>query len=591
MGLFYGMDYQFTTGSLVEVITAIAAFVAVGFLWDKRKSKEVKYLILLEVFVAVWAITYAFEFATYNLPTKVMWSKLSYFGIAFLPVFYFMFTTAYSQKTEIINKKNIIALSVIPAITIILILTNDIHKLVWTDVTMVPGQNVAHYHHGVWFWVYWAYAMMLFLFGLYNLIHSIYKFTAYYKSQITVLLFASIIPVGANLMYVTGINPSPGFDWTPASFVLTGLIVAFGITRYKIFDLVPFARNKLFETMDEGAIVVNPEGFIEDCNSSVYKIFSLNKTSLIRKRFTDVFSEYENLTLALKTKSIERIQIEKDKKYYQIQISPIYYRRKNFSGSLLLLHDITNIKKAEDELKETNKKLMAEIETREKLIDDLDSFAHTVAHDLKNTLGTIVSASEILEEAVNIGNEKHAAQLASLIKKSAGKSIRITQELLIFARSSHMEIEKNDLDMKSVFEEAAGQLNGLIEKEKAEIQLPESWLPAIGYAPWVEEVWVNYLSNAIKYGGAPPKIKVGSERLKNNTIKYWIKDNGKGLTVEEQSQLFQKYTRLAPEEAEGHGLGLTIVKRIINKLGGNVGVESKEKPKEGSIFYFTLPAN
>jgi PAS domain S-box-containing protein len=585
------MDYQFTTGSLVEVITAIAAFVAVGFLWDKRKSKEVKYLILLEVFVAVWAITYAFEFATYNLPTKVMWSKLSYFGIAFLPVFYFMFTTAYSQKTEIINKKNIIALSVIPAITIILILTNDIHKLVWTDVTMVPGQNVAHYHHGVWFWVYWAYAMMLFLFGLYNLIHSIYKFTAYYKSQITVLLFASIIPVGANLMYVTGINPSPGFDWTPASFVLTGLIVAFGITRYKIFDLVPFARNKLFETMDEGAIVVNPEGFIEDCNSSVYKIFSLNKTSLIRKRFTDVFSEYENLTLALKTKSIERIQIEKDKKYYQIQISPIYYRRKNFSGSLLLLHDITNIKKAEDELKETNKKLMAEIETREKLIDDLDSFAHTVAHDLKNTLGTIVSASEILEEAVNIGNEKHAAQLASLIKKSAGKSIRITQELLIFARSSHMEIEKNDLDMKSVFEEAAGQLNGLIEKEKAEIQLPESWLPAIGYAPWVEEVWVNYLSNAIKYGGAPPKIKVGSERLKNNTIKYWIKDNGKGLTVEEQSQLFQKYTRLAPEEAEGHGLGLTIVKRIINKLGGNVGVESKEKPKEGSIFYFTLPAN
>ncbi|MCG6187543.1 histidine kinase N-terminal 7TM domain-containing protein [Maribellus maritimus] len=571
-------------------MTAVAAVIAIIFLWEKRKSQEVKYIILLEILVAVWAITYAFEFATYDLQTKIMWSKLSYFGIAFLPVLYFLFTTAFSQKTKIITKRNIFLLSIIPAITIGLILTNDTHKLVWTDVTQDPILNVAHYHHGVWFWIYWGYAMLLFVSGLYNLVYSIYKFTAYYKSQITVLLLASVIPILGNLMYVTGINPFPGFDWTPVSFVLTGLIIAFGIARYKMFDLVPFARNKLIDTMDDGAIVVNPDGYIEDCNSSVYKIFSLNKTSIINKSFKDIFFDYKTLSLALYSKGVERVQVEIDKRYYQVQISPIYYRKRDYSGSLLLLHDITSIKHAEDELKEANKKLMAEIEIREKLIEDLDSFAHTVAHDLKNTLGTIVASSEILEESVNIKDTKHSARLASLIKNSADKSMRITQELLILARSSRTDIEKSSLDMKTIFAEATEQLNELIQKEKAEIKFPSKWLTSSGYAPWVEEVWVNYLSNAIKYGGHPPKIEVGSELTEENMVKYWIKDNGKGLTEEEQSQLFHKYVRLSSGSIDGQGLGLSIVKRIIDKLGGNVGVEPAKNFNEGSVFYFTLPA-
>lgn len=584
------MNYQFTIDSLIEIITAIAAFVAIGFLWDKRKSQEVKYLIYLEFFVSIWAIAYAFEFATYDLPTKIFWSKLSYFGIAFLPVLYFLFTTAFSQKNKLINTRNIILLSIIPVLTIGLILTNDIHKLVWKDVTQDPVLNVAHYHHGVWFWIYWGYAMILFASGLYNLIHSIYKFTAYYKSQITILLFASIIPIVGNFMYVSDLNPFPGFDWTPVSFVLTGLIVAFGIARYKIFDLVPLARNKLLDIMDDGVIVINPEGFIEDCNASAANIFSVVKTSIIHKPFTDIFSEYKSLIRAINTKGVERIQIEINKKFYHVQISSIFYQKKDFSGNLLLLHDITNIKETEDELKKANTQLMEEIEIRERLIEDLDSFAHTVAHDLKNTLGTIVSSSEALEDVENIGDEKYTARLASLIKNSASKSMRITHELLILAKSSQLEIEKTNLDMKSVFEEAMQQLGAPIQKENVKIQIPESWLPAIGYAPWVEEIWVNYLSNAIKYGGKPPKIEVGSKMTDNNMVKFWIRDNGKGLTKEKQSKLFQKYVRLEPDAIDGHGLGLTIVKRIVNKLGGTVGVESQELDGEGSVFYFTLPA-
>jgi signal transduction histidine kinase len=115
---------------------------------------------------------------------------------------------------------------------------------------------------------------------------------------------------------------------------------------------------------------------------------------------------------------------------------------------------------------------------------------------------------------------------------------------------------------------------------------PDAWPPTLGYAPWVEEVWVNYLSNALKYGGEPPVIAVGATP-DGDVVRYWCRDNGPGLTAEEQTQLFTQFTRLHEVRAEGHGLGLSIVRRIVEKLGGEVGVENNEEM--GSTFWFTLP--
>ncbi len=131
-----------------------------------------------------------------------------------------------------------------------------------------------------------------------------------------------------------------------------------------------------------------------------------------------------------------------------------------------------------------------------------------------------------------------------------------------------------------------------IKESEAEISLPDIWLNSIGYAPWVEEVWKNYISNAIKYGGESPKIEIGCEQIvskqNHKLVKYWIKDQGPGISEENQKLLFKKFERLNQAKASGHGLGLSIVHRIIKKLGGTTGVESIVG--KGSTFYFTLPA-
>ncbi|PJF29618.1 MAG: hybrid sensor histidine kinase/response regulator, partial [Phototrophicales bacterium] len=143
------------------------------------------------------------------------------------------------------------------------------------------------------------------------------------------------------------------------------------------------------------------------------------------------------------------------------------------------------------------------------------------------------------------------------------------------------------LDMKIIVDDSTRRLAQLIEETQAEISYPDDFPLAQGYAPWVEEIWANYLSNALKYGGRPAKVTIGADEPQNGMVRFWIRDNGRGLTADEQRRVFTPFTRLNQVKIEGHGLGLSIVQRIVNRLGGDVGVRSVVG--EGSEFSFTLP--
>lgn len=150
------------------------------------------------------------------------------------------------------------------------------------------------------------------------------------------------------------------------------------------------------------------------------------------------------------------------------------------------------------------------------------------------------------------------------------------------------DVETHALDMAVLVENALDRLRFLVQQHKAQINLPESWAVARGYGPWIEEVWENFISNALKYGGTPPEINLGSTVLADGRIQFWIRDNGQGIPVEKQDQLFIPFTKLSEVYITGHGLGLSIVCRIMEKLGGDVEVESRQGA--GSTFSFTLPA-
>lgn len=220
-------------------------------------------------------------------------------------------------------------------------------------------------------------------------------------------------------------------------------------------------------------------------------------------------------------------------------------------------------------------------------IAELDAFAHTVAHDLKTPMALIVGFADFLTLSGENLTPEEKANYLQRIHKAGIKAANIIDELLLLAQVRKQDVKTHPIHMTAVVLAAQDRLAYMISEYAAEIHMPESWSPVCGYAPWVEEIWVNYLSNAIKYGGRPPCIVLGSEPLDDGMVRFWIRDNGQGLSPEKQAVLFTEFIRLNEVKVAGHGLGLSIVQRIINRLGGVAGVRSQ--PGEGSEFYFTLP--
>jgi two-component system sensor histidine kinase/response regulator len=228
--------------------------------------------------------------------------------------------------------------------------------------------------------------------------------------------------------------------------------------------------------------------------------------------------------------------------------------------------------------------------------EELDAFAHTVAHDLKNPLSVLVSYAELLYESHDTMAGEELEQCYGEIMRTANKMCNIVDELLLLSAVRRQKVELEPLLMASIVAAARHGLAGLIDDAQAEIVAADDWPPVWGYGPWVEEVWVNLLSNALKYGRQPGRdiplrIELGTDQQTGpaagrQLVRFWVRDNGPGISPEEQARLFAEFARIRQLSTLGHGLGLSIVRRIVERLGGQVGVESAVG--QGSLFYFAL---
>lgn len=221
--------------------------------------------------------------------------------------------------------------------------------------------------------------------------------------------------------------------------------------------------------------------------------------------------------------------------------------------------------------------------------DELNAFAHTVAHDLKNPLASTMLNLDLLEIFIAQDMRNKALKTIVSVREGGLKLNNIIDELLLLASVRKETVERTPLPMADIMKQVIERLDGMIAEFEATLHVPEEWPVALGYAPWVEEVWVNYLSNAIKYGGKPPLIDIRTRLEANGQVYFDVCDNGEGVSPEVANKLFVEFTRLDQTRAKGHGLGLSIVKRIVEKLDGRVGMENRANG--GSRFYFTLPAS
>ena len=348
-------------------------------------------------------------------------------------------------------------------------------------------------------------------------------------------------------------------------------------------------------SIGDAVIATNEKGLVTFMNPIAEVLTGWKQEEALSKDLTEVFhvvSEEtrkvaENLTVKVIQEGTvvdltDHILIAKGGKEIPIDDSaaPIRDDRGNITGVVLVFRDITEHKKAEEALHQ----YAVELEARN---EELDAFAHTVAHNLKGELACFIALAEVLEEDFTTMSDEGLQGYLHNIARSGYKMNNIIEQLLLLAGARKLEVEMGPLDMASIVAEAQQRLAHMIEEHQAEITLPDTWPMALGYGPWVEEVWVNYLSNAIKYGGQPPRVELGARVSSDGMVRFWVRDNGPGISPEAQARLFTPFTRLSQVRALGNGLGLSIVRRIVEKLSGQVEVESEIG--QGSVFSFTLP--
>jgi len=240
-----------------------------------------------------------------------------------------------------------------------------------------------------------------------------------------------------------------------------------------------------------------------------------------------------------------------------------------------------------EQLNIANNHLQNQLLFNESLIEDLNAFSHTVAHNLKEPINNVIGYSElIIKDKID---EITKREFIEQINSTGLKMSSIIDELLLLSSISIKEIITQPVDISATIKEALLRNEIEIKKRNAKLDLPDNWPIVDGYGPWIEEIWSNLISNALKYGGEIPELKFGYEIKNEQELILFLHDNGKGLTQAQIQKLFIPFSLLENSVTNSHALGLSIVKRIVSKLNGNVWAESLNDIDYGTRFCFTLP--
>lgn len=250
--------------------------------------------------------------------------------------------------------------------------------------------------------------------------------------------------------------------------------------------------------------------------------------------------------------------------------------------------EITQQKIAAEQIRLLNMNLQNNVLQLESINKDLESFSYSVSHDLRAPLRALSGYSKMLEEDYLPVLDEEAQRLLGNIQFNASKMGILIDELLAFSKLGRKPLNKATVNIQHLVETIVAEI-ARTNAHKANIQvltLP----PAEADQTLLHQVWVNLISNAIKYSSksAAPQVEIGTTQKNGETV-YYVKDNGAGFDMQYADKLFGVFQRMhRQEEFEGTGVGLAIVHKIVTKHGGKIWAEAKVN--EGATFYFTVPA-
>ena len=384
---------------LSGLITLICAF----FVSQRQKIPGSTPLLALILAVFVWEIAYAFELASTQLSSQVMWAKVEYLGIPFVPMFMFIFAYEISLNTKKLTRRDMTLLGLPPVIFILLAWTNNYHGWIWSQL----GQkNMGNYYllsvqHGPAFWFLIAYSYILLFAGTIILVRRVYKNPAEFKVQSFIILAGVGVTWLGNMTYISRLNPIPELDFTPISFMISGIIFSIGLFRFGILDIMPIAGEAVLESMDDVVIVINSMDKVVFVNRSFEYYFRISPSTLMGKSAINAFAPWPPIsTLVGHNNTIRReitaVSAENIAFIFDVRMFNIRWRAEQTLGRVIILSDITERRSAESRVvqQQLQNVGLADIPLTvtyrvvdEKIVDVNRTFLLNLGYERKNVLG------------------------------------------------------------------------------------------------------------------------------------------------------------------------------------------------------------
>lgn len=331
------MEIFSTTLIISAMILSAMAFYGLS----KRHVPGAVYFAMLLAAMAIHSVGYAFELLSLNLDNMYLYIRIEYIGIAFLPTLIFLFSSRATDEKKIANKYVIFFIIIVNLMTIIFVNTNEYHNLYYKSVGIyeVSGHKLLKLEKGPWYYIHSIMMILSNLYGIFVFIRKAFTSNNEYRKRAFIMLFGTSIPLSTYLIYIFGFGPS-GIDLLPFSYLIMSILMGIGFFKYDILFLTPVTHENIFNSIDEGVLVLDEN----------YKIISFNF------KIKEFFKSIENLKMG---DSVERVMelkkfdfsneisnYEIQNKIYELKVISV----KKIMIKMLVVKDITEAEKIKKKL-------------------------------------------------------------------------------------------------------------------------------------------------------------------------------------------------------------------------------------------------
>ena len=593
---------------LLPFLISTAISLGVGVYCYRRRLETGAMMYALVAYSQVsWTVGYIFELLSPSLESKIFWDNFQFIGGVGWLVAFVAFTFEYTGR-RISRPRLFYGLLSIPGIAIVLLaFTDPLHKLVRPQAWLIPGVPFSSLQYDftlpVWIWGIYGYGVFLVCISM--LAIKYVRTHPLFRTQVGLILVGNLAPLIGTMLTLSGIIQGPYRDISPFTFAIGNVIVAWGLFRYRLFDIVPLAWDKVIENISDAVVVLDSQNRVIDLNPAAQKNIDRPISEVIGQPAAHVFSDWPDLVELYQDLAEAHTEIVVDtdgeQRNFDLILSSLRDRRDRITGRVVIVRDITERMRAEKvinqrtlQLEAANIKLEAANERLLILSRTKDQFVSNVSHELRTPVTNLKLYIDLLAQQP----EKHDSYL-DVLNRETERLERMIEGLLALSRldQDRMTVNLEPVDLNALAEEYVNDRAALAGRKGLAIEIePEPELLSVNSDRYlIGQVLSILLTNALNYTPAGGQVVV-STQMRQSQGQQWagfsVRDTGPGISSEEQGQLFTRFFRGKAgrdSQVPGTGLGLAIVKEIIGRHHGQIEVESEGVAGKGATFSVWLP--